>query len=128
MHIRFCLKLGNRKRITVKEFEKINWPPIHESVSQYMLSYIYKFHTKKVPDYMGEIFLHAECNGIPIRYSYQKLKLSHRKANQGWRALSYIGPLLWNNQDKSLKTFAFLNTLKHNIKDFCFWKGNKKES
>ena len=34
MHIRFCLKLGNRKRITVKEFEKINWPPIHESVSQ----------------------------------------------------------------------------------------------
>ena len=28
--IRFCLKLGDGKGITVKEFEKINWLPIDE--------------------------------------------------------------------------------------------------
>ena len=30
--IRFYLKLGDRKSITVKELEKINWLPIHERV------------------------------------------------------------------------------------------------
>ena len=55
---------------------------------------------------MDEIFYHAECDG----------------------ALSYIGSSLWNNQDKSFKTFASLNSFKHNIKDYYFRKGNKKES
>ena len=77
---------------------------------------------------MNEIFDHAEYNGIPKRYSYQKLKLPHHKTNQGLRALLYIGPSLWNNQDKSLKTSASLDSFKHNIKDYYFRKGNKKES
>ena len=47
--IRFCLKLGDRKSITVKEFEKINWLPIHKRVNQCILSFIYKFHAKKHP-------------------------------------------------------------------------------
>ena len=45
-----CLKLGDRKSITVKEFEKINWLPIHERVNQCILSCVYKFHAKKAPD------------------------------------------------------------------------------
>ena len=32
--IRFCLKLGDRSSLKYKEFEKINWLPIHERVSQ----------------------------------------------------------------------------------------------
>ena len=54
--IRFCLKLGDRKSISVQEFEKINWLPIHERVNQCTLSCIYKFHAKNLPDYMNEIF------------------------------------------------------------------------
>ena len=72
---------------------------------------------------MDETFSHAECNGIPTRYSYQKLKLPHRKTNQVLRALSYIASALWNNQDK-----ACLSAFKHNIKDYYFRKGSKKES
>ena len=79
---------------------------------------------KKTPDYMDKIFYHAECNRIPTRYSYQKVKLPHCKTTQGLRALSYIGPSLWNNQDKSLKTSASLHSFKHNIKDYYFRKGN----
>ena len=77
---------------------------------------------------MDEIFSHAECNGIPIRYSYQKLKLPHRKTNQVLRVLLYVGPSLWNNQDKSLKTSASLKAFKHNIKDYYYRKGDKKEA
>ena len=32
--IRFCLKLGDRSSLKSKEFEKINWLPIHERISQ----------------------------------------------------------------------------------------------
>ena len=45
--IRFCLKLGEKKGISVEEFEKINWLPIHERVNRCMLSCTYKFHVKK---------------------------------------------------------------------------------
>ena len=76
---------------------------------------------------MTEVFIHAESNGIPTRCSYQKVKLPHRKTNQGLRALSYIGPSLWNKLDKSLKTSGFLNSFKHNLKEYYFKKGNKKE-
>ena len=45
--IRFCLKLEDKKSRTPKEFEKINWLPIHERVNQCILSCIYKFHAEK---------------------------------------------------------------------------------
>ena len=123
--IRFCLKLGDRTSIKTDEFEKINWLPIQERVNQCTLSSIYKFHSKNAPEYMDEVFFKAECNGIPTRYSYQKLKLPHRKTNQGLRALSFVGPSLWNNLDKSIKTSASLNAFKPNIKNQFFRMNNK---
>ena len=74
---------------------------------------------------MDEISSHAERNRIPTCYSYPKLKLPHRKANQGLRAKSYFGPSLWNNQYRSLKTSASLNASKHKIKGCYFRKGDK---
>ena len=74
---------------------------------------------------MDEVFSKVDCNGIPTCYSYQKLKLPHRKTNQGLRALSYVGPSLWNNLDKLLKTSASLNTFKHDIKNQFFRMNNK---
>ena len=65
------------------------------------------------------MFSLGEYNGISTGYSYLKMKLSHRKINQGLRALSYC-PLLWNNLDKSFKTSASLNEFKQNIKDYYF--------
>ena len=41
------------------------------------------FAKKSAPDYMNEIFFDTECNGIPTRSSYQKLKYSCRKTKQG---------------------------------------------
>ena len=69
---------------------------------------------------MDEVFPKVECNEILTRYSFQKLKLPHRKTNQGLRALSYVGPSLWNNLDKSIKTSASLNTFKHDTKKPIF--------
>ena len=104
----------------------MNWLPIHDRVNQCILSTIYKFHANNALDHMNEVFSHAESNEIPTRCPYQKLNLPHRKINQGLRALSYIGPSLWNKLDKSLKTSVSLNAFKHNLKDYYFKKGNKK--
>ena len=123
---KFCLKLGDRTSIKIDEFEKINWLPIHRRVNHCILSTICKFHANNTPDYTTEVFSQAESNGILTRCSYQKLKLPHRKTNQDLRALSYIGPSLWNKLDKFLKTSVSLNSFKHNLKDYYFKKGNKK--
>ena len=76
---------------------------------------------------MDELFSHADCIGVPTRYSHQKLKLPKRKTNQGLRALSYIGPSLWNNLDNSMKRCASLNSFKHKVKDYYLRKGNDNE-
>ena len=76
---------------------------------------------------MNEIFFNAECNGIPTRSSFQKLKLPRRKTNQGLRALSYIGPSLWHNLHKSLKATVSLNAFNHNIKDYFLGKSKEEK-
>ena len=68
--IRFCLKLNARSSIKTKDFEKINWFPIHERVSQCSLCSIYNFFTKNCPNYFNEIYVPLETNGVHMRSSY----------------------------------------------------------
>ena len=126
--IRFCLKLNDRSSIKSEDFEKINWLPIHERISQCSLCSIYKFFAKNCPNYFDEIYVPLETNGVHTRSSYQKLNVPHRKTNVGQKALSYVGPSLWNNLNKTLKTSTSLNTFKHNIKKHYFHELRKKES
>ena len=63
-----------------------------------------------------------------MRLSYQKLNVPHRKTNIGQKALSYVGPSLWNNFKKTLKTSTSLNTFKYNIKQHYINELKKKES
>ena len=126
--IRFCLKLNDISSIKSKDFEKINWLPIHERVSQCYLCSIYEVFTKNCPNYFDEIYVPLEINGVHTRSSYQKLNVPHRKANVGQKALPYVGPSLWNNLNKTLKTSTSLNAFKHNIKQHYFNKLKKKES
>ena len=88
--IRFCLKLNARSSIKTKDFEKINWLPIHERVLQYSLCSIYKFFTKNCPILTKYVSL--ETNGVHTRSSYQKLNVPHRKTKFGQKALSMLVP------------------------------------
>ena len=126
--IRLCLKLNDRSSIKLREFEKINWLPVHERISQCSLCNVYKFFANKCPEYFDELFFPQETNRINTRYSYQKLTLPKRTTNTGQKALSYTGPALWNNLDKNLKTSSSLNIFKHKIKEYYFNELKKKES
>ena len=121
--IRFCLKLNARSSIKTKNFEKINWLPIHQRASQCSL---YKFFTKNCPNYFDEIYVPLETNGVYTHSSYQKLNVPHRKKNFGQKALSYVGPSFWNNLNKTLKTSTSLNAFKYNIKQHYFNELKKK--
>ena len=102
--IRFCLKLNDRSSIKSEDFEKINWLPILERVSQCSLCSIYKFFTKNCPNYFDEIdviYVPLETNGVRTGSSYQKLNAPHRKTNVGQKALSYVGSSFWNNFKKT---------------------------
>ena len=103
--MKFCLKLNGRSTIKSEDFEKINWLPIHERVAQCSLCSMYKFFTKNCPNYFDKTYVPLETNGVHTRSSYQKLNVPHQKTNVGQKCLSYVGPSLWNNSNKTLKRF-----------------------
>ena len=62
--IRFCLKLDDRFRLKSKEFERKNWLPVQERISQCAVCNIYKFFSKHSPDYFEELFFPTEETAI----------------------------------------------------------------
>ena len=59
-----CSKLNDRSSIKSKDFEKINWLPIHERVSQCSLCSVYKFFNKNCPNDFDEVYVSLETNGL----------------------------------------------------------------
>ena len=118
--IRFCLKLDDRFRLESREFERINWLPVQERISQCAVCNVYKFFSKHSPDYFEELFFPTEETAIRTCSSFQKLKIPRRKSNIGLKSLSYTGPSLWNNRNENLKRSSSINDFKHKIKEFYF--------
>ena len=73
-------------------------------------------------------YVPLETNGVHTCLSYQKLNVPHWKTNVGQKVLSYVGPSIWNNLNKTLKTLTSLNAFKHNIKEHYFNGLKKKQS
>ena len=63
--IRFCLKLNERSSIKSEDFEKINWLPIDERISQCSLCSIYNY--KNCPNLFNKIYVPLETNGVHTR-------------------------------------------------------------
>ena len=116
------MKLDDRHSIPSKDFEKINWLPVSDRISQCSLSSVYKFFSKSFPDYFDELYFPAEVTGVRTRSSYQKLNLPRRKTNIGVQAVSYVGPSLWNSLDETIKTSNSVNSFKHKMKEYYFSK------
>ena len=89
---------------------------------------MYKFFAKSCPDFFDELYLPVEKNEINTRFLFQKLTLPCRNTNIGQKALSYIGPFLWNNLQNTIKSATSINAFKHSIKNHYFNELKKKES
>ena len=111
-----CLKLDKRHHISSKEFESINWLPVNKRLHQCINAITFIFDNNACPHYLNKVSEYAPQCRIESRSNFAKVKVPFQKTNMGQNGLSCIGPSLWNNLPRSLKTTTVLNIFKHNLK------------
>ena len=113
--IRFCLNLSNRDSIDLTKFNEINWLPVNKRVEQCICTLIYKYVHNNVPEYTEDIFT------IKVRkYNTRKPNMLTRpfcKTSNGQKAISYLGPKLWDDIPNDLKQKANIASFKHEFKN-----------
>ena len=65
--------------ISQNEFEKLNWLPISDGISQCILLTTFKFVNDLGPNYFNEVFQWASESNRTLRNDYLKLKHPFRK-------------------------------------------------
>ena len=66
------------------------------------------------------MFSSADQYKIKTRSSSNKLIQPHRNRESGYKAVSNLGPKLWNNLALDTKTSRNPNSFKHNVKKLFF--------
>ena len=74
-----------------------NWLPTRKRVDQCLNTITYQFVNDTCPYYLKEIFEFAPHCRIDTRNEFAKLKVPFRKTNMGQKAISFVGPSLWNS-------------------------------
>ena len=92
--IRFCINLGNRAHIGVKEFRMMNWLPTRERFEQCACVGIFNFFSGIAPTYISEMYFPLEQSHC-TRRSLNKLWIPNQRTNRGLKILSYVVPRLW---------------------------------
>ena len=114
--IRFCLQLGNRDHIGIKEFQTINWLPVNDRCLQQLASHAFKFFDSTCPVYMSEIFDATDNNHMNTRSSLLRLKIPFCKSSKGQTSPSYLIPKVWNSLPSQLKLSKNIDDFKHGFK------------
>ena len=97
------LKLNSRDHVGVKEFREINWIPSKERLEQCVCANIFKFFKNMCPTNTFELYKPFH-HGYNTRRSNCRLKLPYRNISYGHKALSFLGPKLWNNLPGYIKS------------------------
>ena len=113
--IRFCLHLNNRDSITKTKFIDINWLPVKQRFEQCICSLIYKYLNNDVPEYIEDMFtLNQEKY---YTRNPNMLKRPFYSTSNGQKAISYVGPKLWDDMPNYLKQIKSIASFKHDFKN-----------
>ena len=115
----FCLRLDKMPHISEEDFRLMNWLPTSKRVDQCINAITFKFVSNTCPYYLKEIFEFAPHCRTDTRNKFAKLKTPFRKTNMRQKAISFVGPSLWNILPELIKKTDNLNTFKHNVKNHC---------
>ena len=77
------------------------------------------------PTYMSEFYQPVYNHAHNTRRSAYKLQLPYRSSIHDQKALSYLGPRLWNNLSADIKSNTNV-TIKYDIKKLFFDELQKK--
>ena len=117
--IRFCLGLPNRAHVGNYEFKKVNWLPVEERLKQCFALGAFKYWKDIAPDYMSEIYSPV-FNNYNTRRSKMALSKPLTKTNWGQKAISFLGPDIWNGVDNDLQELNSICSFKHAFKKRFF--------
>ena len=118
--IQFCLNLNNRASIDSTKFIEINWLRVEKRYEQCVCTLIYKYFQNNVPEYIHDIFT-KNMTKYNTRNS-NMLKRPPCKTSKGMKAISYIGPKLWDDLPICLKQKQSISTFKHDFKRYYITK------
>ena len=90
---------------------------ISKGLVQCVNTITFKFVNNIRPYYLKEIFEFAPHCRTDTRNKFSKLKIPFRKTNMGQKAISFVGPSLWNSLPELIK--KRINTFKHSVKNYC---------
>ena len=83
--------------ISEEDFRLINWSSTSKRVYQCINTVTFKFVNNTFPYYLKEVFEFAPYCRIDKRNKFDKLKIPFCKTNMGQKAISFVGPSLWNS-------------------------------
>ena len=90
-------KNGQNASCIWRGFRLINWLPTSKRVDQCINTITYKFVNNTCPcNPKKKKIKFAPHSRTDTRNKFAKLKISFRKTNMGQKAISFIGPSLWN--------------------------------
>ena len=118
--IRFCLNLNNRASVDNTKFIEINWLRVEKRYEQCVCTLIFKYFQNNVPEYIHDIFT-KNMTKYNTRNS-NMLKRPPCKTSKGMKAISYIGPKLWDDLPIFLKQKQSISTFKHDFKRYYITK------
>ena len=100
--------------------QQLHWLPVQERIHFRILTYVFKCLNSQVPKYLSEL-LHTHQSSRDTRsskeYRLNQLVIPNRFSK---KAFSYMGPVLWNNLDNSIRTATTVDKKKFTTVDFNY--------
>ena len=123
--VRFCLQLDKRAHVGITEFKKINQLPVDYRFRQCLASNAFKFFEDRSPLYMKDIF---DKSWISHAISQASTRNSTMRTNYDQNCISFLAPSVQSNLPNELTRCTNLNTFKHKIKEYFFYKKRQKDN
>ena len=113
--------------ISAFKFKKMNWLPVDYRFRHCLAAKTFKFFDDRCPLYMKDAFNNSYISQASTRNSTRKLSQPLRRNSYGQNCISFLAPSIWNNLPNELKPCTNLNTFRHKIKEYFFYKMRQKD-
>ena len=102
--------------------QQLHWLPVQERIHFRILTYVFKCLNSQAPKYLSELLqIHQSSRDTRSSKEYRlnQLIIPNRFSE---KAFSYMGPVLWNNLDNSIRNATSVDKFKKQLKTFLFKK------
>ena len=102
--------------------QQLHWLPVQERIHFRILTYVFKCLKSQAPKYLSQLLqIHQSSRDTRSSKEYRlnQLIIPNRFSK---KAFSYMGPVLWNNFDNSIRTATSVDKFEKQLKTLLFKK------